>query len=275
MINKKSKAKLSELLKHAKLEVILIGVAIALGITGATLEHLSRVDFEAQLQSQYRVTTVLVLGQNLKQGTVITKDMLSTRAFLSSNVTPHMIAPKDLELTLGHTLVVDGLAGDPLTLSQLTTGQNMRTIAERIPEGKRLYMLEINDRVAAHGFIRPGDHVDVLGRLDFPGRGLTSFTLLANIQIVSMGKSVDPLDQTITNQVSFFVSPEQMEVLNFAEGEGEFRLSLRNPHDKRRAGSQKGVDREVFLNSDLLYEYADQPVKVTEGQDKNAQRREL
>ena len=107
--------------------------------------------------------------------------------------------------------------------------------------------------------MRPNDHVDIISSMSLSARGETTFTLLQNVTLVTVGKSTSWSNAKgpTGSEIGFFVTPDEFELLSFAQKKGSFSVSLRNPEDisisvdKEKLGSD-GVDLGKFLDSKII-----------------------
>ena len=162
-----------------------------------------------------------------------------------------------------------------ILLSAGTLGLIWAALAQKIqmkPFVVIILVLMIADPLTSTGFIHPGDKVDILAQMDFPGKGNTTFTILENIKLIAVGKDVDQKKGSEGTKVSFFVTPEEMERLRFAQREGKFFISLRNPLDQEKGQVSKGVNMDTFLLMDRVYESAEQKVKIKSRNEKKKKR---
>jgi pilus assembly protein CpaB len=246
-------------------ETTLIGGAVFFAIFGAALQKSNQVSFENKIKEQYSISTVLVASGRIPQGTILSRQHFSTQDVLSGNRTDNMLSQNDMPKLIGKQLEVSVVKGDPMLLSFVGSSLSEGGVASKIPSGKRLFSLKIDDPVAQNGFIRPGDFVDIITTMDLPGRGSTTFTLLSRVQLSAVGKSFDSGSQLETAQVSFLVSPQEMEIMKHAQAHGVFSLSLRNPNDKEVTAGGKGVTlKDVFLK-DGFYEKSEIQVEINNG----------
>jgi Flp pilus assembly protein CpaB len=103
----------------------------------------------------------------------------------------------------------------------------------------------------AYGWVKPNDHVDILAHLELPGRGSTTLTVLQDVTLVSVGSAtiLSETGKISGGDISFFVDPEEYELLSFAEQKARFSVSLRNPKDLKVRDSSQGIDMNAFLDS--------------------------
>jgi pilus assembly protein CpaB len=224
------------------------------------LSHNNELANQDKLKRLYKTQQVLVAGRDIPAGTVLDDANVATQSFLINNVSKNALSPQKRNLIIGRTIAVDLLRGDQLLLSTIQGSHGQKDIARRIPPGRRLFTLNIDAKAAGYGFVNPNDHVDIIGHLNFPGRGLTTVTLLQDITLVSVGARsvIDAGKGKGGTDVSFFVTPKQFEILAFAQKQGKFSLSLRNPRDIGRLEKQtdrtSGVDINRFLDDQIINE---------------------
>jgi pilus assembly protein CpaB len=248
-----------------RMETLIFALAAVVGVFGAVLQHANQAAFEKRLQEEYNVTSVIVASVRIPAGTILRREHLTSGNMLSGSRTPNMLSPREYEKLVGKPIQVALAQRDPVLLTQVALDLTDGSVASKIPEGKRLFSLVIEDAVAQNGFVRPGDFVDIVTTMDLPGRGSTTFTMLSRVQLTAVGRSLDSTNQTEGTQVSFFVTPKELELLRHAQAHGQFSLALRNPNDKDTSQASKGVNlKDVFL-SDSVYEKADVPVEINIG----------
>lgn len=231
-------------------ETFLIAGAIVAGLFSATLSHASRTAYREYLEKKFQTGRVVVASKEIMAGTILTKSMLAPASYLKGNLSSNFVPVENLQNVLGRTVMLDLKPGDPLLLTAVTGADMADRMAEKVPAGKRLFTLSITDQSAGLGFVRPNDHVDLLAHMDLPGRGPVTFTVMQDVTLVSVGAaSVIQGEGLGGTAVSFFVDPEEFEVLAYAQSRGKFSLSLRNPNDASKRSPSRGVDLNAFLDS--------------------------
>ena len=141
-----------------------------------------------------------------------------------------------------------------MLLTAVEGGLNGTSVVEKIPPGKRLFTLSVSDTNLSYGFIRPNHHVDILAHIDLPDRGLTTFTVLEDVTVISVGANTVGSNSKEDGgaTISFFVDAKDMELLSFAQKKGEFSLSVRNGKDLTKLSSRRGVDMKDFLDNKFI-----------------------
>ena len=242
-----------------RLETALIAGAVVAALLSGFMSHQNSLALENSMSRRYKTESIIVANGELRAGTTLDESLIRRMPSLANSISKNVILGNQLDLVLGHRLAVDLLPGDPILLSMVQGARDAKGMAEKIPTGKRLFTLSIDSKAAGYGFVNPNDHVDILAQIDLPQRGLTSFTLMQDVTLVSVGaRSVLENGARVSGtDVSFFVSPREFEVLSFAQKRGTFSLSLRNPRDigKHKNNEGKaGVDIDGFLDHNMISE---------------------
>lgn|GEM_PF-3503164 len=240
-----------------RLETGLVAAAIVAGMVSGVLGHANANASKRKLARLYATGEVIVAARDVAFGERLDASMLKPADMLMRNQSNNTVTPESLSMILGKRIAMELKAGDPLLLSAVQGATEASRMAETIPAGKRLFTLTIADIAASHGFIRPNDHVDILAHVSLPGRGLTTFTVLQDITLVSVGPSTVLAEtgrSTGASDVSFFVDTQDIEMLAFAHKRGQFSLSLRNPKDIGKVAGGKGIDINEFLDYEGINE---------------------
>jgi len=130
-------------------------------------------------------------------------------------------------------------AGDPLLWSQFETTRAAERLSTKVMPRTRAFTIEAGKNVAVGGWVRPNDHVDVIGTFRDPQTNeQVAVTLLQNVIILATGKitgttnvNLIPESQRDYQNVSLLVIPEEAEILVLATELGQLTLSLRNEDD--------------------------------------------
>src|SRR4029077_3947321 len=124
----------------------------------------------------------------------------------------------------------------PSKLAALSAGAGLPSM---IPQGMRAVSVRVNDVVSVAGFVQPGTHVDVLATGQGGGNDRQTTTVLENVLVLAVGKSLDrnPLaDAQTAPVITLAVSPDDAQKVALVSQEGRIQLSLRNPLDTRKGG---------------------------------------
>jgi pilus assembly protein CpaB len=130
-------------------------------------------------------------------------------------------------------------AGDPLLWSQFETTKAAERLSTKVQKKGRAITIEAKQVTAVGGWVRPNDHVDLIGTFRDPQTDENvAVTLLQNVIVLATGKitgttnvTLIPESQREYNNVSLLVIPEEAEILVLASELGNLTLSLRNEDD--------------------------------------------
>jgi len=129
--------------------------------------------------------------------------------------------------------------GDPLLWSQFETMRASERLSTKVQKKTRAITIEASKNASVGGWVRPNDHVDVIGTFRDPSTNEnTAVTLLQNVIVLATGKitgttnvNLIPEGQREYANVSLMVIPEEAEILVLAQELGELTLALRNEDD--------------------------------------------
>jgi pilus assembly protein CpaB len=246
-----------EAMRLKRPELYILIIAIVLGLVSASLSESHRNAKMQEALKNYQTKKVLVAASNLTAGIQLDSKSFVEKEVLASSVTGSMVSLEEQPAILGKRLLIDMKKGDPLLLTMVIANLRDDSIAGNIPSGKRLVSLKIVDSIARNGWIRPNDRVDIITSIELPGRGKTTFTLLRDITLISVGQAT-VWERGVASkgtEVSFYATPEDVEFINYAQEMGTFSLALRNPEEQESAPRVKGgeffresgVDMQKFM----------------------------
>ncbi len=146
---------------------------------------------------------------------------------------------------------VDGASLVPARPSKPTPSANLptkgagRSLADLIPKGMRVYVLQVPHGTGiVGGFVLPGDKVDVVLTLREGGANdrtarVTTNTLLEGVQVLHIEPGLGPRDRRGTYHEDdgfvLIVTPEQVKQLKDAEDRGELYVRVRGSQEKPNA----------------------------------------
>lgn len=189
-------------------------------------------------------------GQTVDKGTVTLK-----------TVPVNFIQPgalNSVEAAAGKMALVDILAGEQITSSKLSSPESFRgsagaSLSMITPPGKRAITIPMDPLMAVGGMVRPGDYVDVLANFPVPqlvdGKQtvqLATVTLFQNVLVLAVGSQLREVSQVSTRTsrgseaqapvqqaqtITFALSPQEAELISFAQEQGKLKLVLRPPLD--------------------------------------------
>ncbi len=140
-------------------------------------------------------------------------------------------------------------SGEPILDRKLMDSAD--DVSTKIPKGYRVFDLSVTDRNGGVGYIKPGDHVDVVGTFNVRGTS-EGRTVMRNVKVFGInGNTVREADggkNSKASTVQLLVKQSQLEALTLANTMGELRLSLRPPGDSQEESTDNGTDFMNWMN---------------------------
>ena len=214
-------------------------IAIILGAVALVLTNLNIKQKEIAVRKGWNLVPVVVAASDIPEGTVVTLDMISQRQVPEQFATSSVVRPESASHIVNQKVLVPLQAGDPLLWSQFETMRASERLSTKVQKKTRAITIEANKNASVGGWVRPNDHVDVIGTFRDPSSNEnTAVTLLQNVIVLATGKitgttnvNLIPEGQREYANVSLMVIPEEAEILVLAQELGELTLSLRNEDD--------------------------------------------
>jgi pilus assembly protein CpaB len=214
-------------------------VALVLGLLAGVVAYSAIKKKEADVRRGWNLVPVVVASQDIPEGTVVTFDMISQRSVPEQFVTSSVVKPDSASYVVNQKVLVPLQAGDPLLWSQFETTKAAERLSTKVQKKGRAITIDAKSVQAVGGWIRPNDHIDVIGTFRDPQTDENvAVTLLQNVIVLATGKitgttnvNLIPEGQREYNNVSLLVIPEEAEILVLAQELGSLTLSLRNEDD--------------------------------------------
>src|SRR5207237_9958203 len=214
-------------------------VALALGLFAGVVAYSAIKKKEADVRKGWNLVPVVVAAVDINEGSVITFDMISQRAVPEQFITSSVVKPDSASYVVNQKVLVPVQAGDPLLWSQFETTKAAERLSTKAQKKARAITLDAAKSAAVGGWVRPNDHVDVIGTFKDPQTNESvAVTLMQNIIVLATGKmtgttnvNLIPETQREYSNVSVLVIPEEAEMLVLASELGSLTFSLRNEDD--------------------------------------------
>jgi pilus assembly protein CpaB len=214
-------------------------VAVALGLFAGVIAYSAIKKKESDVRRGWNLVPVVVSAIDISEGTVVTFDMISQRSVPEQFVTSSVVKPDSASYIVNQKVLVPVQAGDPLLWSQFETTKAAERLSTKVQKKARAVTIDANTSATVGGWVRPNDHVDVLGTFkDAQTNESVAVTLLQNVIVLATGKitgttnvNLIPEGQRNYSNVSLLVLPEEAEILVLAQESGSLVLSLRNEDD--------------------------------------------
>jgi pilus assembly protein CpaB len=214
-------------------------IALALGLLAGIIAWSAIKKKEADVRRGWNLVPVVVASQDVPEGTVITFDMINQRSVPEQFVTSSVVKPDSATYVVGQKVLVALQSGDPLLWSQFETTKAAERLSSKVQRKVRAITIESRTTTSVGGWVRPNDHVDVIGTFRDPQTDENvAVTLLQNVIVLATGKvtgttnvNLIPENQRDYNNITLMVIPEEAEILTLATELGNLTLSLRNEED--------------------------------------------
>jgi pilus assembly protein CpaB len=223
-------------------------VAGMLGTLSIALAWVITTSAERRATRMWNLVPVSVASTDLSEGTVMTMEMISTRAIPEQFVTASVVKPDGYGYVVGQKLLVPVQGGDPLLWSHFELAQATERLSRRVNMKARAMSVVTPYSTSVGGWVRPGDWVDLIVTLRDKKEGGTAkaaVTLVQDVPVLATGKITEKTNYGILNNaqreyqhVSLLLLPEEAEMVTLAYELGSIRLTLRNEqdHDVNRDG---------------------------------------
>ncbi len=216
-------------------------LSLALG-TAAVLMVRNYVTGEKRsMQRGLEPVRVVVARQNIPSNEPLTVGMVASRPVPRKFVHANAIYPEEVDLLMNRELLYPVRAGDPILWMDFKGGERYRGFSSMIKEGERALSLQMKNTSILAGLLQPGDHIDIIGTfkpeaIGSRKEGDTTLTLLQNVVVLAVGKLTSTRSGagrvgSTSGVVTVLVTPEEAELLIFAQRSGDLQNILRNPGD--------------------------------------------
>jgi pilus assembly protein CpaB len=212
------------------------GLALAVGLLVSYTVY-NRLRSFAGSSNNERGVPVVMAADDIQVGTKLEAHQVHVVTLPQSAVPPGAFSATSQVLGRGAILPVS--KGEFILPSKLAAVNAGTGLPSMIPQGMRAVSVRVNDVVSVAGFVQPGTHVDVLATGQGSGNDRQTTTVLENVLVLAVGKSLDrnPLvDAQTAPVITLAVSPDDAQKLALVSQEGRIQLSLRNPMDTRKGG---------------------------------------
>ncbi len=214
-------------------------VALVLGLLAGVVAYSAIKKKEADVRRGWNLVPVVVAASDIPEGTVVTFDMISQRSVPEQFVTSSVVKPDSASYVVNQKVLVPLQQGDPLLWSQFETTKAAERLSTKVQKKGRAITIDANKIASVGGWVRPNDHVDVIGTFRDPQTDENvAVTLLQNVIVLATGKitgttnvNLIPEGQRNYSDISLLVIPEEAEILVLAQELGNLTLSLRNEDD--------------------------------------------
>ena len=213
-----------------------------LALLAVVLMQLYKANLAEELGVAGERVSILIAREDVPAYTIIERTMLTALDY-PKNFLPPRYMPKTLaDDVVGQTTSFSIKKGQPILTTDLASTQSEAKLSRVISEKMRALALPVDRVTSFGGLLRPKDHVDILGTFQKPGEGeVETVTLLQNVTVLAVGAQLGTgrgsagesarSGRARVDTVTVLVTPEEAELLVFAQDRGKLSLTMRNEED--------------------------------------------
>ena len=177
---------------------------------------------------------VVVAKADLAWGTKLTPEMLQVVNYPAGAIPEGYY--KNVDDLKEAVLLQELKANEVILRSKLASGKDVGSgVAAVTDPMKRAMSVKVDEVIGVSGFIKPGDHVDVMVTIepDSKSQSPVAKMILGNLRVLAAGmqyeKNGNEKDPKPVQVMTLEVDIEEAEKLALASTQGKLRLALRNP----------------------------------------------
>jgi pilus assembly protein CpaB len=224
---------------------LLLALIFGFLAAGLTWMYLQKQNTSAGETRSYLVASKKIIrGNKFSGGNMAIKQIPAKYAPL------HGILSSDKANAVGLTSVVDIPAGQVLLWEYLESGMGEGGLSSLLIQGERAITIPVDAISGMDGMIKANDYVDILGTFSISdGARQKTITRILNqgVTVLSVGNRNRSSGDGAYGTITLKVTPQEAEVLTFAEGHGKLRLILRGRKDLQIDDNLPAVDFSNIL----------------------------
>jgi pilus assembly protein CpaB len=224
------------------------------------------------MKKGWNLVPVVVTAVDLSEGTVVTMEMISQRSIPEQFVTASVVKPDSASYIVGQKVMVSLQAGDPLLWSQFETSRAAERLTTKVMKRMRAITIEAKATNAVGGWVRPNDHIDIIGTFKDPDSNQqVALTLMQNVVVLATGKltgntniNLIPENERSYGNVTLLVVPEEGEILTLAQEMGNLTLALRNDEDLQTINGHNPTTVRTLFDGERIAIHQKQRAEIIE-----------
>ena len=255
-------------------------IALALGLLAGLIAYSAIKAQQRKVKQGWETVKILCADQDIPEGTELDQDMVAVKDMPEKFVTESFIKIEEdntskHELPIGQRVLIPLKKGDPILVSHFESAREAE-FSTMINQKGRAVTIDVAERNAVGLWVRPNDHVDVVGTFREVGGGgggsgkegeggggnrdtMKAVTLLQNLVVLATGHvnantTYVPEDEKRYQTVTLLALPEEAEILTLAQETGTLTLLLRNPDDLDYQENRKVLDARQLLSGNQANE---------------------
>lgn len=187
----------------------------------------------------------LVASRSIKKDTKFSSKNMSVKAIPGKYAPYGAIKFSEKSNVFDTRATVDIRKGQVLLWEYVESGIETSRLSGLLSKGERAITISVDGISGLEGMIHPNDRVDVIGTFTAPsGKGTKTITTILNqnVTILAVGDQFGHRSGKSYSSVTLKVTPQEAEILTFAEGHGRLRLALRTRDDLKIIPDLPAVD---------------------------------
>ena len=235
-------------------------IALGLGLVAGLVAYSAIKAKEREVKKGWETVKILCAQQDIAEGTELDQEMVAVKDMPIRFVTDSFIRIEEdksskQELPFGQRVLVPLKAGDPILVSHFESNREAE-FSTMINQKGRAVTIDVQEKQAVGLWVRPNDHVDVVGTFRDPEQHeLRTVTLLQNVIVLATGRTnanttYVPEEDKKYQSVTLLVLPEEAEILTLAQETGNLTLLLRNPADLDYQEKRNILDAKMLIAGD-------------------------
>jgi pilus assembly protein CpaB len=219
-----------------------IAIVIAFGTAQLARNWLAgqRAELEAQKKVEKPSTFILVASRDLPTGSFVRPEDMTWTAWPEGQTSDsYMHKGKDSEQTLVGSVVRSRIAaGEPMSASRVVKPGDRGFLAAVLSPGMRAVSVSVTATSGIAGLVFPGDRVDLVlshaikyeNDQSTAGPRYASETVVHDLRVLAIDQTTDDQNgkPVLAKNVTFEVTPKQVEMIGVANNLGQLSLSLRS-----------------------------------------------
>ena len=217
-------------------------IAIAFAMISGVVAFVALQRQTARIAGEWTLVKVVVAKRDVPEGATLSSDNLTTATIPERFFKRSAVRPREMSAgrIWGQKVAVTLAKGDPLLWSHIASLNTETRLSDtvQLPEGRAL-SIRVNNESAVSNWVRPADHVDIMGTFRDPvSGGQVAITLLQNVIVLATGEIRGQTNTRLLSPsarkystITVHVLPEAAEMLVLAQEMGRLYLALRNRED--------------------------------------------
>lgn len=235
-------------------------IALGLGFLAFLIAWTAMKAEKKKVKDKWQTVNILCAKVDIPEGTELDADMIAVKEMPSQFVTESFIKVDEdgslkQDSPVGQRVMVPLKAGDPILVSHFESAREAEFSTMINPKG-RAVTIDVQEKSAVGLWVRPNDHVDVIGTFrDNETQATKTVTLLQNVVVLATGRitantTYVPEEDKKFQTVTLLVLPEEAEILTLAQEMGSLTLLLRNPDDLDYEEKRLVVDQKTLMTGE-------------------------